>query len=480
VFVVLQHPFADLRTFLGTKTGRLPRPVWPLAEPGREFVRSCGAVKPRPLGGANEWPGEEVYVDASRALKMPNQLRQLSLGHALRGQVTHVIRRFHSQGTVSRMEIGLRVHLVEGQVEASQQDWLTLLNELLGLPVKIGSASRQKPIRLVEAGSSLASHLLKATTETRSAETIATQSWWVCPGNPSVIVEYPSSLPLVHPPYSRFAMRIPAADASIWHAWLPFGQRRCSTWLVERGENGDADTVRRLRIHLSRLHAERECLAQILRQLSCNDFSLFFNANSADSVQRYLNDGIRNIKKPMRFGFDQLPLLEVAEQAQNIVFSGETSSLSYMRRQVATKVRDYLARLKRNNSVVNNIAGDVMNTYFNMSNSNISGSLTITTAKNIENSFNAASADGINADLATKLQRLVQEVTALARALPAKEAELLSEDLKTFTTQAASKEPRKAWYELSAKGIKEAAKTVASLASPVTLAVDAVLDMLAH
>ncbi len=59
------------------------------------------------------------------------------------------------------------------------------------------------------------------------------------------------------------------------------------------------------------------------------------------------------------------------------------------------------------------------------------------------------------------------------------EAEKVSRDLHTLASEATSKAPRKAWYELSGQGLIEAAKTVAAMAGPVTTAVKAVLSLLA-
>ena len=67
MFLVLQHPFADMRHFVGTPTGRLSRPAWPLVDTNVDFVRSSGLVRRRRKGGVEEWAGEETYGDASFA-----------------------------------------------------------------------------------------------------------------------------------------------------------------------------------------------------------------------------------------------------------------------------------------------------------------------------------------------------------------------------------------------------------------------------
>jgi len=95
MFVVTQFPFTDLRGFISQPTGRLGRPTWPIATVGKDFVRSTGSVLARPRGGVAHWAGEDIYGDASSALKFPDRLRK----HLLRvnqgvGNIDFAFRRF--------------------------------------------------------------------------------------------------------------------------------------------------------------------------------------------------------------------------------------------------------------------------------------------------------------------------------------------------------------------------------------------------
>ena len=120
-----------------------------------------------------------------------------------------------------------------------------------------------------------------------------------------------------------------------------------------------------------------------------------------------------------------------------------------------------------------------MNTSINMGNVSVGGDFNAITAENITNSFNKAAASEANADMKEALKNLALQVAELAKALPQEKAESVSRDLNTFTGEAVSKQPRQQWYELSANGLLEAAKSVTSLAAPVTTAVKAVLALIA-
>lgn len=58
MFLVLQHPFADLRGFVGAESGRLAHPSWPLAEPERDHHVNGN---PRNNDSANDAP---VRIDS--------------------------------------------------------------------------------------------------------------------------------------------------------------------------------------------------------------------------------------------------------------------------------------------------------------------------------------------------------------------------------------------------------------------------------
>ncbi len=77
MFVALQVPFVDVRPFIQNETGRLTSPDWQSLQPDIDFVRSFGLVKRRLRGGVIEWPGEEMYCRALRALRFVNSNAKL-------------------------------------------------------------------------------------------------------------------------------------------------------------------------------------------------------------------------------------------------------------------------------------------------------------------------------------------------------------------------------------------------------------------
>ncbi len=479
MFLVLQHPFADLRSFVGVPTGRLSRPGWPLPDAGDDFIRSSGAVLSRRAGGLKEWRGEELYGDGRNAFRFPNQMRDVNLGTAeFPAHAQRIHRRFNSDGTVARLEVAASLETSPAQSASSPAQGVAILQRYLGTSIKIRIGT-VAPVTasLLEAGASLAAHYLHATTS-RKVDAVKPEAWWFKCGVPTLLIDCPESDSFMVLPHSSHVLDSTEAYATVWHAWLQLGKQRVSVWMLRRREGKNADALRRLRIHLLRFHAERECLRLVL-QAALGKLDLSKPTPASEALQQYLSDATRLLEKPERHGIDQSALFEAAQTALATQFEGETATLTQIRRQVAVKVDAYLKRSQTASTVVNYVYGDQMNTNIQLGTVTVSGDFNLVTAKNIRNSFNKAAGADISDELKEKLKALTIEVTNLAKQLPPETAEAVTKDLEVLTNEATSQQPRKAWYELSASGLIEAAKTVAEMAAPVSTAVAAVLALLA-
>jgi ribosome recycling factor len=214
----------------------------------------------------------------------------------------------------------------------------------------------------------------------------------------------------------------------------------------------------------------------VITQILRGTFDFSKSPESSDLTQQYLNNAIRAIERSARSGIPQSPLLEAAWQAIEGATPGKGTTLEQMRRQVAAKVERYIEQSHRSAQIVN--IGEQMNTTIRIGEVSVTGDFSFVTARNIQDSFNKSSSTVGNTQLKQTLQALTAEVGRLAAKLSKDEAEKVSQDLQTLTSEATSKSPRRKWYELSAEGLIEAAKTVAEMAEPVSTAVKAVLALL--
>jgi len=96
----------------------------------------------------------------------------------------------------------------------------------------------------------------------------------------------------------------------------------------------------------------------------------------------------------------------------------------------------------------------------------------------IQGSFNKIGASGASDDLKSLLEGLTREVERMAGELEKDRAEELLEDLQTFINAATKKNPRKKWWQLSAEGIKEAAKTAGEIGLSALKHLDKIIPLL--
>jgi len=84
-------------------------------------------------------------------------------------------------------------------------------------------------------------------------------------------------------------------------------------------------------------------------------------------------------------------------------------------------------------------------------------------------------------DSSTELKKELEKLIELVKEIStqnSKIAEQVTRDLQTFIGEATSKNPRKEWYEVSSKGIIDAAKTIAALASPVIKTIETIFKFI--
>ena len=96
----------------------------------------------------------------------------------------------------------------------------------------------------------------------------------------------------------------------------------------------------------------------------------------------------------------------------------------------------------------------------------------------IQNSFNTVTQSAAEPNLKAELKRLCQHVEQMLTQLPEEKKQEVVQDLDSFVKEATKEAPRRKWYELSAEGLIEAAKSCAGMAAPVTSAVKSILDLL--
>ncbi|MFC1636882.1 hypothetical protein ACFL5Z_18820 [Planctomycetota bacterium] len=490
---IYQQPIADGRSFTSAGQSKLSLPSWPHPWPGAEFVRCFGPVKRRMRGatGLAPWDDELFFSAANGAVKLPH------LERALIGKVTPrgAFRRLFCDGrAVVRVEIGVAATQDHALAD---HEVLKVVESYLQLPTRIvlfRSTGMNKPLFMQ--GQGLAKSYAAATTGTNSD----VHNDIVHPCEPMVLVEYVAAEIRTLPHRSII---IKAADHNLAYTRLHIHNKTIGVWFIERKrpapalgsfdrlpKNYDA-TLRRIRLCLFRLHAEHQVLGAILRMVSQGVIKYEPKTRAGDVFEDYLNRTTRHLYQKTFDGVEQGQMRQAMMAYEQFVSVAERNILlqemQNARRQIVRKIERITQPTKQETKIyVVTVDGDIVNgdkivnnvnTSINFGDNNVFNGDVIA-AGNITDSFNKAESVERD-DLQKALKDLTGTVAQLCEQLPDNEdQQQVSRKLKTLVEEASSKKPDKSWLELSGKGLIEAAKTVAAMATPVTTAVKAVLSLL--
>jgi hypothetical protein len=486
VFVTVQLPLTDARQFVEADTWRLSRPVWTLARDEGDFIRATGPLRPRNRGGVWPWPGEEVYCDAKRALRFWPPLGQMwvTVGQDLVGFKCAYRRLYADGATVARMEVGLGVRSLGSGFK--DDDLVHLVAGVMQIPVLIRELEATAATRLLQAGQPLARRILRCTTAHAGlSEPATTQDWWVQCGTPLILLEHrreelesiPSLAQVVQLPEQ------PAIDLS--HFVATFKGIRIGVWLIGYAGMAPREALRRLRIHLSRLHSEREALRNILRLVAEKRLDIGSRTHAADRLQEYLNDQVQMVGRPRRFGFEQEPILEAAYASQSLVDEGVRASLDSelhrARRNYARNVQLALAQQTTQSTAIYDLGepreAGVIYDYRGATVYDMQKKIEITDVGQISGfvgfdnvvagSFNRIESSGAGTDAQDLLKALGEAVASLVQALPEDTAKQVARDYETLVDEAISPTPRKSILAAVGSQLIEVAQTAAAVGIPV-------------
>jgi hypothetical protein len=487
MLVTLQFPIADLRPFVPGETHRLVTPAWPNPRADVDFIRLFGPVRNRHRGGVAEWPGEHIFCNATHAIRFD---AKFSVGGLLgiTGRKC-AFRRFFSDGRgTSRIEVGIAFR--------PRNDWtlksfLGVLHDTLKLPVTVGRGPEAATPNLFRAESALAKLVLRASTHTKTNPDFKPQSWWVTPGKPTLLIEYDTEREnLPQPPGFKAIENQTTFGMKVRFGRMNFFGRTVGVWLIGSSSRISADRLRRFRIHLLRLHAQREVVTEVLRAIEEQHLKPERTTpadppeHPSNRLQEFLAETIERMERKTYEGMAQSDLLSAAMEIQDSVSKDERTvileQLEPLRKAVREAVDRFTAATGFEGTVVIVEAGG---TYVEQKqNVTITGGTNVSVnqvaAKTIQNSFNSIQQSNASDEMKARLTELNELVQQLMPKLPEDQQKKAAKNLDKLTEEATSKEPDREWYEVSAKGLIDAAKTVAEMAGPVTTAVKAVLALL--
>lgn len=459
MFAVVQVPLTDVRRFVAGATGRIDKPSWPLAEPDREFVRAFGVVRQRRRGGAGTWVGEDQFATANRAARLapvPDAPEVVKF------------RRLFNDGNISvRLEVGFgERYPSENGARLQESAFRTLVRNCLDRKIDIPSKSEVIAVRLGSYGGRLAQRYLGATTLRQNGQPGVTEPWWVDDGRPMVVVEYQSDVQHQLPAQGRSIARLEKDGIELSHFWADYGGQTTGVWLLGYSLTGsNSEQVRRLRLHLLRLHALRESLKYTLRCVRAGRLAV--GGKGVDGpLDEYLDAASKDLDKAQRFGVPQEELL-AAYAAEEIVTPDQIPTLSAevekLRRAPAERLLGLITSIRKDGVVVELKTGETHVTnidnshHTTITNSTVTNSIVGTT---ITNATNAIGASNASAEIKATLQEYLDLINQMDPKLKADDQATMAQSVDVLAKQATAEKPQSNFVKFAVEQIETIAETV--------------------
>lgn len=305
MLLTVRIPLVDLRPFCTPNYPhgvRLPA-TW---SEGEDFVRYFGPVTKRPQGPVDPWASERAFCRYDRALRFPPSSPAL-ISRAVPGvEFFGLKRRLYPATThdclfhADLQMIGRNGLFSKKRAERfrsyfpTRLDLVTTVTAVLGLPTTVrfaeGITSDQPVGRL---GSAIASSFDAATT-------IGGRSQRVSAGSLAVAMEIETRDDV----FATWSGKWSVGDGlQLAATTVAFDGRKVNVFVVERSRRVDRNRGRALRIHVLRLHAEREFLRRIARLLAVDGFLERCTHSQAERIQNALNQSLRTLTRAASYGF---------------------------------------------------------------------------------------------------------------------------------------------------------------------------------
>ena len=375
MLAVVQFPISDTRPFIVGTPLRCSKPNFRGSTSwgnNREFVRCFGPAADRWLEVDPLFTDEQTYFKAGGALQFIDLRSQRLMPAPLHIAPACAFRRLFCDGSaLARVEIGItKFRNMPPLPPFNGRQCLSVATDIMKLPTRVrdfrlGFVEERHVVfqpddALVRQGNRLSKLFSRATAAASESQTI--RDSYVKDGRPVLIVEFDLAEISKLPAQVQIVDPHKVGGVQLGFTWLRGSAGLVGAWFIRRDKSNSLGH-RRLRLCLLRLHAEREVLHSVLRQLDSGQIVYQANTEAGDNLDRYLNRAVTMVQRDQHYGVSQSAILEAFDAVESVEpatrLSDLTQRLSGARRQVIEKVDNYQMN-RRDIGVVNvtNVLGD--------------------------------------------------------------------------------------------------------------------------
>lgn len=315
---------------------RLKVPSWPQPDMQRKhFLRNFGQVAERKRGGSNDFAAEESYCSARMSIRykdLHKQAYQLETGQSV--VIYNSYRRLYADGYfLTKLELGFIDNLENRLATTSKEEEVPLISYLKHYLSGITCTVHGTDTLHYKAGKLLAANYCEATS-TRKKDAPKYQQY-VKDGQVCMVLVYTSNDNIILPKQAKKINEYSANDEFIklYGYKLHLDDSYYKVWLIETTlpeqqlSQPLRNLLRRLRINLLRIHAEKETVRMVLNALKTGLVEVPEQSRQASTVQTYLKKASEKLFKKDRYALDQTDMLAFALQSEDTLQPGEFVTL---------------------------------------------------------------------------------------------------------------------------------------------------------
>ncbi len=482
MLVTIQFPIADARPFGEVPNLRLALPDWP--EPNcsinPHYVHHFGKAAER-IGEPDEaWPDEIKFVQAAKGLRF-DRLETRHTGQlGKRFQPRCAFRRLFCDGrAVVRTEIGIAHKRSAPPLKnLTLEEVLCIVNGIVEIPTLVPTVDGESKLRPILLQGKHLARLYANASMNHDIANYAAGIKLVEAGQPVILVELSpeemSEDAIATIPDGFTVVKetsINGAKALFCRLNSPVGI--VSTWIIQKG-SATAQQLRSLRLCLIRLHAEREVLDLILKQIHRGRLLNPHSEYAVDMLDQYFNERLKIVNRDKWGGMNQSEIVAAFDATQTIVRPAIEQQLIKRyeggRLQIWKKIEAYQEQRRATRLVhtVNVNKGATMN----VKQVNVSGNgNSVNVADymcNVTNTVNNNMSDSVADDeIKALIKQLNIEIERVAPQVDPSQVKKMGKNLEALSKELVNEEPDRRWYEVSLEGIIDAAKAVGAIADPV-------------
>lgn len=288
----LQYTFTDLRSFSDQRNSLLTKPSWPTPHPFKEFVRGSGQIIPRSKQGINNWIGENYICKINRGLKIKDAIPVSKLDYYFRNVGKH---QYSSDGLVlNKYEFVFASKSFSNGIIGDTL-MMEIINSILNAPIAIRTIDFSY---LTTKISNLISPLLDfyiITSTKANAINLEEQRKHIEYCSPQIFISLDES-EMFDYNSKRFIRAGKGYFRHIFSKWESINNRPYKIWVSQMLTRSSQVAInRKLRISMLRLHAEFECLKNVLQAASNGALEIDKMSRQSDRLQSYFNHSITTI-----------------------------------------------------------------------------------------------------------------------------------------------------------------------------------------